>query len=229
MKIIAYLRVSTDEQAQSEAGLNAQRDAINAHLAITGQTATAVFTDAGISGTAELGKRTGLLDAVNALRKGDSLIVQKRDRLGRDVVLLKVIETEITKRGAKVISLNGSNEQTPEASLLNGMLDVMARYEVELIRARTKAALQAKKARNERMGKLPYGYRVASDNIHLKPNPKEQAILRRIAELRKAGLYQREIAQRLNQEQLFNRRGQPWNQPMIHLLLKRLDMRLVKE
>lgn len=253
MKIIAYLRVSTDKQVESGAGLNAQRDAINAYLAASGQTVTEVFIDAGISGTANLEKRSGLLAAINALAKGDSLIVQNRDRLGRDILLIQVITMEIAKRGAKVIALNGSNketltaflingimdviysdeiqlsnEETSTESLINGIMDVISSYEVQLIRARTKAVLQEKKAKNQRMGKLPYGF-TTGDGVHLTPDHKEQSTLRRIAELREAGFYQTEIAQTLNQEQLFNRHGRPWNQPMIHLLLKGLATRLVKE
>ena len=112
--------------------------------------------------------------------KGDVLVVAKRDRLGRDVVLVKMIERLVSKRKASIQALNGAVGESPEAQFMNGILDLSAAYEVALIRARTKAALAAKKARGERMGKLPFGF-TTQDGVHLVQCPQEQAILHRFA------------------------------------------------
>ena len=75
---IAYLRVSTDEQANSGLGLDAQLDAI---IAAVGQP-DAIYRDEGYSGSDP--KRPALMDAIDALSAGDVLVVAKRDRLARD-------------------------------------------------------------------------------------------------------------------------------------------------
>jgi DNA invertase Pin-like site-specific DNA recombinase len=226
MNAIIYSRVSTEEQAESGHGLNAQLDACLAFASQQGLTVVGQFSDEGISGTADIEKREGLMMAIEHLSAGDVLIVAKRDRLGRDVVLVKMIERLVSKRKAVIHALNGATGDSPEAQLSNGIMDLFSAYEVAIIRARTKAALGAKKARGERMGKLPYGFTVADDGVHLIPCPGEQLILRRIADLRDSGFSLRAIAKALNEDGLFNRQGNPWNNVSILTLTKDLNERL---
>ena len=77
MNFIAYLRVSTASQVESGAGLDAQEDACRR---VAGELA-GIYRDEGVSGKTGLHKRPELLKAINELRKGDALIVAKRDRL----------------------------------------------------------------------------------------------------------------------------------------------------
>jgi hypothetical protein len=95
-----------------------------------------------------------------------------------------------------------------------------------LIRARTKADLGAKEARKERMGKLPFGFTVGEDRVHLMPCLHEQVILQRIHTLRQNGHSLRKIADALNHEGRFNRQGKPWNHVSLHTLCKDIDQRL---
>ena len=229
MQAVIYVRVSTDEQAESGAGINAQLDACSAFAAQQGWPVIGVFKDEGISGTADLDKRTGLLAALAALAPDVALLVAKRDRIGRDVLLIKTVERMVTKRKSRIVALNGSNEETPEASLLNGIIDQFAAYEVAMIRARTKAALAAKKARNECVGRLPYGFTVASDKKTLVPCHTEQAILQHIITLRTQGFSLRKVAVALNSEKMFNRHGKPWSNVLLHKICKNLAQRLVPE
>ena len=225
MNAVIYSRVSTEEQTESGAGLNAQMDACLAFAGQQGWTVSGQYADEGISGAADLEKRTGLMNAVDALTKGDVLLVAKRDRLGRDVVLVKMIERLVAKRKAAIHALNGAVGDSPEAQFMNGILDLSAAYELALIRARTKAALGAKKARGERMGKLPFGF-TTQDGIHLAPCPREQQILQRFAALRHAGYSLRAIARVLNDEGLLNRQGNRWNHVLLHGIGKNLEQRL---
>ncbi len=226
MNAVIYSRVSTDEQAESGAGLNAQVDACRAFVQQQGWVIAGQFADEGISGTADLEKRTGLMAAITALGKGDVLLVSKRDRLGRDVVLVKMIERLVAKRKATIHALNGALGDSPEAHFMNGILDLSSAYEVALIRARTKAALQAKKARGERMGKLPYGFTVADDGVQVVPCPGEQTVLQRIAGLRGQGYSLRQVAALLNAAHRFNRHGRRWNQVLLHAICQDLNQRL---
>jgi DNA invertase Pin-like site-specific DNA recombinase len=84
MNAVIDSRVSTEEQAESGAGLNAQVDACLAFAAQQGWLVSGQYADEGISGTADLEKRAGLLTAVDALAKGSVRLVAKQDRLGRD-------------------------------------------------------------------------------------------------------------------------------------------------
>jgi len=163
--------------------------------------------------------------AIGELKKGEVLLVAKRDRLGRDVVLVKMIERLVAQRKASIHALNGAIGDSPEAQFMNGILDLSSAYEVALIRARTKAALQAKKARGERMGKLPYGFTVAEDGVHRVSCPHEQTVLQRIAVFRQEGYSLRKVAATLNANGHFNRQGHPWNQVLLHSICQDWDQR----
>ena len=226
MTTIIYTRVSTQEQSDSGAGLNAQLDACRAFAVKQGWEVSGEYQDAGVSGTAGLEKRTGLMTAIGELKKGDVLLVSKRDRIGRDVMLVKSIERMVAKSKATIHALNGSDSDTPEGQLFNGLIDQFAAYEVAVIRARTKAALAAKKARGERMGKIPFGSQAADDGVHLVPCELEQSILRKISELKTAGYSLQRIANALNNQSMFNRQGNPWNPVLLHTICKDLDQRL---
>lgn len=225
MNAIIYLRVSTQEQTDSGAGLNAQLDACRSFAKQQNWHVTGEYQDAGVSGTADLDKRTGLMTAIGELKQGDVLIVAKRDRLGRDVMLVKMIERMVAKRKAKIYALNANNEETPEGAFMNVIIDGAAAYEVAIIRARTKAALGAKKSRGERMGKLPFGF-TTDDGVHLSSCPNEQSILQRINTLRQEGYSLRKVADALNSEGRFNRQGLAWNHVSLHTLCKDIDRRL---
>lgn len=222
MKAIAYLRVSTREQAESGLGLDAQRAACESLAADMGAELLAVHVDAGVSGAADLDKCPALLDALDALDKGAVLIVAKRDRLGRDVYRLALVERMAARAGASIVSADGAgNGDDPAALLMRRMVDAFAEYERQLIAARTRAALQRKRARGESTGQAPYGFRVDEDGATLIPDESEQRILSAIRAAKARGLSQRAIARTLNDEGLRNRSGRVWNQVVIGKLLRR--------
>ncbi|MDP2815837.1 MAG: recombinase family protein [Rectinemataceae bacterium] len=211
MKYIIYQRVSTEEQADTRNGLNAQADSCKVYISRSAGELLSVHSDEGISGAASLDKRPGLLAAIGELGKGDVLIVAKRDRLGRDPLVLAMIEASVNRKGARVISASGEGTENddPSSILMRRMVDAFSEYERLIIKARTKAALQAKKARNERVGHIPFGYRLAADGKHLEPCEYERAILEEIGALKASGLSLRGIAQELNRKGLTNR-GNEW-------------------
>jgi len=219
MNTFAYLRVSTDQQRQSGAGLDAQEDACRR---VAG-TLTGVYRDEGVSGGTGLDKRPALLEAIAMLGKGDVLIVAKRDRLGRDPLAVAMIEAAIKRKGARIISAagEGTDSDAPTAILMRRMVDAFSEYERLVIGSRTKAALQAKKVRSERVGHIPFGYQLASDGTHLEEHRDEQETLRKIAQLRRAGLSLRRIADHLNQQGIFKRGNEPWNHVNLHLVCRR--------
>ena len=207
-----YLRVSTDAQADSGLGLEAQRSAITAAAGRLGLDLGDVFTDAGLSGALELEDRPGLFAAVNALKRGETLLVAKRDRLGRDVVAVAMLERLTARKGARIISAAGEGtEGTDAASMLQRrILDAFGEYERLIIGQRTKAALKAKRDRGERAGNIPFGYSLNADGRTLDANADEQHVIGLLRELKAAGYTLRQIADELNRQGFTTRRGTAW-------------------
>jgi DNA invertase Pin-like site-specific DNA recombinase len=221
---IAYVRVSTEQQAESGLGLDAQQATITASAIRLGLELSHTFIDAGTSGSLAIEDRPVLLDAVAALRRGDVLLVAKRDRLGRDVIAVAMIERLIAKRGARVVSAAGEGTESddPAALLMRRLIDSFAEYERALIAARTRAALAAKRRRGERVsGLVPFGQRLSVDGRTLLTEYSEHRTIETIAALREAGGSMRGIADRLNQMGLRTRAGSPWRFEYVRRVLKR--------
>ena len=206
MAAIGYIRVSTEQQGESGAGLDAQRAAIVAFAAKAGLDLVAIHEDAGVSGAAGIEDRPGLIAAVAQLRKGDTLIVGKRCRLGREQMAVLMIEKAVAKRGASISSADGvGNGDDPSARFMAAIIDAAAAYERNLIRCRTKAALAAKRSKGERVGQVPFGWR--DEDGRLVAVEAEQEVLARIHECRQTGLSLRAIAAILNDEKITTRQG----------------------
>jgi DNA invertase Pin-like site-specific DNA recombinase len=173
IRVAAYYRVSTSHQAGSGLGLEAQEAAVQAFAKLGGFKVVSSHTDAGISGSAGLDKRPALSDALNAVLSGaaDFIIVAKLDRLSRDPLCLMTIERMLAKKGSRVLSASGEGTQSddPSAILMRRILAAVAENERALISARTKAALQAKKARGERLGKPRFGFCVVDGRLAKHP------------------------------------------------------------
>lgn len=217
---IAYLRVSTEDQSL---GPQAQRAAIARWAKAHDITVAAVFVDQGVSGGAEIDKRPALVEAIRALTEHAAgvLVVAKRDRLARDVIVAAAIERLATSKGARIISADGTgNGDGPEGALMRGMVDLFAAHERALIRSRTKAALAVKRDRGERIGEVPFGFKLAEDGRTLCEDATEQAGLARLRELRANGFSIRATAETMNAEGIFAR-GDRWHATTVARLLER--------
>ena len=131
-----------------------------------------------------------------------------------------MIEAAIARKGARIVSAagEGTDSDSPTDILMRRMVDAFAEYERLIIGARTKAALQAKKARGERTGSIPYGFR-CDDGVCLVKDELEQAAIVVIKEMNDKGLSLRNIAMRL--EKLgYLPRGKAWHPQSISNILK---------
>lgn len=156
MKIIGYTRVSTDEQAESGAGLQAQRDAIEAGMTLRGFELVQVIEDAGAS--AKSLARPGLLQALELVESGaaDGIAVAKLDRLSRSLLDFAALTERSRKHGWTLIALDlGVDTSTPEGEMLASVLAVFAQFERRLIGQRTKDALAVRRAQGVRLGRPP--------------------------------------------------------------------------
>jgi DNA invertase Pin-like site-specific DNA recombinase len=217
---VAYLRVSTSEQ---HLGPEAQRASIEAWAARQGVQVVAWHEDHGVSGAAPLEKRAGLLAALDAVaqHRAGLLLAAKRDRIARDVVAAATIERLANRAGAKVATADGvSTEATPEGMLMRTMIDAFAQFERALIAARTTAALAAKRRKGERVGQVPFGYRVAVDGVALEREPAEQVTIATVRELRNSGETIDAIVARLERDGV-PARGRKWHATTVRRLLAR--------
>lgn len=218
--VVAYVRVSTDEQ---KIGPEAQRTAIEAWARQTGSRVVAWHDDLGVSGGSELEDRRGLIAAVSSLRThgAGTLVVAKRDRLARDVAVSVLIERAVKESGARVVSADGvGNGDGAADAFLRAILDAAAAYERELIRARTRAAMAVKRAKGERSGKIPYGLTLAGDGHHLVSDEFEQSVIARAKALRVEGHAITRITKALDALGLRTRTGRPWHPQQIARMLK---------
>lgn len=211
MRAICYLRVSTDEQANSGLGLEAQRAACIARAKALDATDVSVFADEGISGSTAIADRPGLTSALEALGKGGVLVVAKRDRIARDYMVAGWVDLEVARKGARLVSAagEGTDSDDPMSRVMRVIVDAFAQYERDMIRARTAAALRAKRARGEQINsEIPFGFKVACVEVSddgrerriLMPCPHEREAIRRMHELRAKGLGYRRIAEQISRE-----------------------------
>jgi DNA invertase Pin-like site-specific DNA recombinase len=205
---IGYIRVSKEEQQLSP---EAQRTAIEAYARRAGLGIVDWFLDH-LCGATDLEDRPGLIAALAALheQRAGVLLVLRRDRIARDAAVAALIDRKAALSGARILSSDGvANGDSPADAFMRTIFDGAAEFERALIRARTKASLATKKTRGERIGTVPYGYRLADDGRHLLPEPAEQAVIDKVRALRQVPLPLRQIVDRLEQEGVRGRRGHP--------------------
>ena len=219
---VAYVRVSTDAQADSGAGLAAQRQAIETFAKTNGMTITGWFEDAGVSGAAAIEDRPGLVAALAALRRGDVLLVAKRDRLARDTFAAMSIERAVSKLRASVMAADGiGNGDAPADAFLRSIMDATAEFERSLIAGRTRAAMAVKRKAGERTGQIPFGWSLGNDG-RLVEVAAEQKVLGRIIECRQAGMSLRQIASILTDSKIPTQSGRAaWNHNTVASILVR--------
>ena len=145
---IGYMRVSKDDGSQS---LGLQQDALLA----AGVAPERLYQD---TASGKRDDRPGLLACLKALQPGNTLVVWKLDRLGRDLAHLVRIVDELTAREVGLQVLTGMGAQlttsTAEGRMLFGLFAVLAEYERGLLIERTRAGLAAARARG-RVGGRP--------------------------------------------------------------------------
>jgi DNA invertase Pin-like site-specific DNA recombinase len=141
----ANARVSTDGQ-----DLTAQRDALTA----LGVAPERIYVDHGLTGTNRA--RPGLREAMAACRDGDVLVVTKLDRLARSLPDARDIVAELTAREVK-LSLGGSvhDPTDPVGRLLFNVLAMVAEFESDLIKMRTREGMKVARAKGRLRGKKP--------------------------------------------------------------------------
>lgn len=195
MRAIAYLRVSTTEQAATGLSLEAQRAALEAEATRRGWGSVTFAADTA-SGKSTTG-RPALLEALEALDRGeaDVLVVARLDRLARSLADFAAILDRAERRGWAVVALDAADTTTPSGRLMVSLLAAFSQYERDLIAARTREALAVRKAQGVRLGR---------------PVLVRTELRARVAELRAEGRTLQAIADLLNAEGVTTPSGGTW-------------------
>jgi DNA invertase Pin-like site-specific DNA recombinase len=154
MRCIGYVRVSTDEQGHSGAGLAAQRAAIVHECAHRGWELAEIVEDVGYS--AKNLRRPGVQAALEQLRAGEvqALVAAKLDRLSRSMLDFTALMATAQKQGWALVALDCAvDTTTPAGEAMANVLATFAQFERRLIGQRTKDALAAKRAQGVRLGR----------------------------------------------------------------------------
>lgn len=142
---IGYARCSTDAQ-----DLTAQRAA----LLELGVAPNRIYTDHGLTGTNRT--RPGLDQALAAVRRGDTLVVPKLDRLARSVPDARQIADMLAERGvALALGHTRYNPADPMGKMFFNILATFAEFEADLIRLRTREGMAVARAKGKLRGKKP--------------------------------------------------------------------------
>jgi DNA invertase Pin-like site-specific DNA recombinase len=219
---IGYVRVSSDEQAESGLGLEAQRQRIVAFCDVKELLLSEIYEDAGISGGKTLASRPAGAKLTNTARRGKVVVVAKLDRLFRSVSDAANVIAEFDKKGIELIAIaEGFDMTTPYGRAMAQMASVFAELERAMIRERTRSAMSVKRSRGERIsGHAPFGWDFGPDG-RLVANDREQRIIAQMRSLREDGLSYRGIAARLDREGILPKRGRRWFHTTVKSILTR--------
>src|SRR5450755_4080182 len=188
MRVVGYVRVSTEEQGASGAGLAVQRASIEEECGRRGWTLVTIIEDAGYS--AKDLRRPGVKLALETLQQGGAsgLVVAKLDRLSRSMLDFTAIMATAQKQGWALVALDCAvDTSTPAGEAMANVLATFAQFERRLISQRTRDALAIKRAQGVQLGRR----RELADTV-----------VARIVADRTSGSTLAAIADRLNAEQI---------------------------
>jgi site-specific DNA recombinase len=218
-KTVAYVRVSTQDQANEGASLDAQEARIAAYCVAMGFDVSEVIRDAGES--AKSLQRPGMAKILEGVRSGvvERVVILKLDRLTRSTRDLADLLELFAKANAALISVT-ENLDTASACgrLVLNVLGVVAQWEREAIGERTATALAHKRQRRTAYGVTPFGFVRVGDALI--PEPKEQTALKEAAQMDRDGSSFREIAARLTERGVMPHRGKAWHASSVRAMLR---------
>jgi len=221
-KAVSYLRVSGKGQVRGD-GLPRQRDAVQRFARAKGLQVVQEFSDEGVSGTKELEGRAGLAALLDFLESDGVRIVliERADRLARDLVVGEVILGRFRSLGVQVVAADSGTELTvgdddPTRKLIRQVLGAVAEYDKAVTVLKLRAARErVRRTRGRCEGRKPFGDRAGEVQVLL--------LIRELHRKPRGGARRSyaEIADELNQRGMPTRTGKPWSRGVVWALLKR--------
>ncbi len=205
MKAIGYCRVSTTEQGESRAGLEAQEAVIRSEVKHRGWELVTIRTD--VASGKSMRRRPELAEALKALRahEADALIVAKLDRLSRSVLDFATLMERAKSEGWSVVVIDLNIDMTTaHGELIAGFMIALAQWERRIIGDRTRSGLAAVRARGTKLGR---------------PSNVDAGTLATIRALRGSGLSWQKIADALTRENVPTSQGGQWRASTVRKLV----------
>lgn len=214
---VAYIRVSTEGQAERGLGLEVQREDVERFCEQQGWEVLRVYEDAGVSGATPPPDRPAFADLLTDLEANgiDKVVVARLDRLARDLGGQLWAEKELLVNSVELVSVaEPFRGDDPVAIAFRQIIGVFAELEKRQLVRRLQAGRSAKHRRGGYAGgqTIPYGLRVQGegDEAVLVANESEALVVKRIYEWRAAGQTLRSIAETLNDKGVPTQQGSQW-------------------
>jgi DNA invertase Pin-like site-specific DNA recombinase len=209
-----YVRVSGKGQLHGD-GFQRQKLAIEAYAAKHSLRIVKIFYEKAVPGATELDNRPALGELLEALAANGTKIVliERLDRLARDLMVQETILGDLRKRGFELVSVHEPDlcSNDPSRVMMRQIFGAIAQYDKAMIVAKLRGARDRKRAATGRCEGRPfYGHYDG-----------EQNVIARMRELRATGLTYDRVAERMNAEGLPTRSRGRWHAMMVHRVLKR--------
>src|SRR5215211_296543 len=181
-RVALCLRVSSEEQRERET-IEIQREFLQEYCRLYGLEVAQVYADDGVSGTIPLHERPEGRRLLEDAKEGkfSTLLVYRLDRLGRSLLVIVDAHDRLQAAG---VALRSATEpidtSTPSGCLIFQMLASFAEYERAAIAERTRSGLHRAYRNGKHTGRIPYGYRLRSDEISLEIIEDEARVVREI-------------------------------------------------
>lgn len=212
IKAHAYLRVSGKGQVEGD-GFTRQLKAIREYAAAHDIKIVNIYREQGVSGTKDMENRPAFLDMMTALHSNGVklVLVEKLDRLARDLMVQETIIGDLRKNGFDLISVMEPDllQDDPSRKMMRQIFGAIAEYEKTMLVIKLRGARTRQRAKAGRCeGRKVYGFYEG-----------EAAVIERMKELRASGLGFDRTAAQLNAEGLTTRTGAPWHGLVVNRIL----------
>lgn len=227
-KVVAYIRVSTDEQKKKGYGLEIQINEIAEYIIQKDLEFLEIFKDEGVSGANDITKRKGLHDLLNYCKNNhvENVIITKMDRLARDMYIQLWIEKELLIHNITIISigednLNGNDTMT---IAMRQMVGVFAQLEKNRISERLLSGRRMKASKGIKSnGNCPFGYKYEYDEQGKNPivivDDEKANIVKQIFNMYINFHSLQKIVNYLNENNIKTKKGNQWSKQTLKYVL----------
>jgi site-specific DNA recombinase len=218
MKAVAYLRCSTQKQAEA-LSIEVQRDRIDQYCKLKNIEVIDTIVDEGISGGVNA-SREGFVRLLGRIEENgiEAVVLYSLERLSRDMLTLLALERFLDEYDIELHTVEGQvSVDSPDGFLSFAMRAFLGEMERRQVKYRTKRAMEHKKAAGQVVGSVPYGYRRDGDNLI--EVPEEQAVIKLANRHYQKGMSLAEVVRRVHKAGHRTRSGRPFRAQQILRLL----------
>ena len=222
-RLIGYVRVSSNGQAEHGFGLDVQEEQVRSWASAFGHEIVRVVPDEGVSGTADAVDRPGLSAVLDAIpSEADGVVMARLDRLARSITVQEAILATIWRDGGSVFTadigeIQQDDPDDPMRTAMRQMAGVFAELDRRMIVKRLRDGRKAKAAEGGKAaGRYPFGWGKSGEI------EREQGVLAHIRVLRSQGRSWQDVADDLNKRAHFHTRaGGKWTVANLHRTSKK--------